>query len=75
MIDLFKPKKTRSVRVYSIECINKEKGIVCSLSINPKNRNFYTCLCLGSRVVKNNYPSRFQAEEQLKKYKQLYANK
>lgn len=73
MIDLFKPiKKTKSVKQYTVECINKERGIICSLSYNPVHKCYITCLVLGNRAVRTSFANPLLAQKQISKYKEQY---
>jgi hypothetical protein len=75
MIDLFKTtaeKKAKSVKEYTVECLNKERGIVCSLSFNPIKKTYATCLVLGNRAIKSTFTNPWKAEEQMQKYREQY---
>lgn len=62
----------KSARVYRVDNLDNEKGIIVALSISKDRNNYATCLCLHNRTEKKVFNCGPLAFDQLGKYKKQY---
>ena len=75
MKQLFKQETPKARRVYRVENLNQEKGILSSMRVSEDGRKYVTVLCLPNVTRKTVFHNEAQALGEMARYRALYKQK
>ena len=71
MIDLFNTKPFKAKRVYRVETLNKDRGIVSSMSTKD-GKNYVIVLCLPHKTIRTSFLNKRLALNKMSEYRNKY---